>query len=205
MAGKLRTCRVISQLVGKQVVRAILMNRGRVFLSTTAMRRSGYDSHGGEYQPLPIKADIGKREVVGFGMNGEESYIDHYGFPFPAIRFKEDSAEVGKLREKEKGDWKKMTVSEKKELYRSSFCQTLVEVKAPTGEWKAILGLLLTCVSVALWGFVWLTTYGKYSVRKFFCVIKLDNLMRGRGKFPSSRKFPIRLYTKVDNVCTECN
>jgi cytochrome c oxidase subunit 4 len=159
MAGKLRTCKVLSQFVGKQVGRAILMNRGRVFLSTTAMRRSGYDSHGGEYQPLPIKADIGKREVVGFGMNGEESYIDHYGFPFPAIRFKEDSVEVGKLREKEKGDWKKMTVSEKKELYRSSFCQTLVELKAPTGEWKAILGMLLTAVSIGLWGFVWLTTF----------------------------------------------
>jgi cytochrome c oxidase subunit 4 len=118
-----------------------------------------FDAHGGEYQPLPIKADIGTREVVGYGMNGEESYIDHYGFPFPAIRFKEDTQEVIKLKEKEKGDWKKMTVAEKKELYRSSFCQTLVELKAPTSEWKAILGLLLTCVSVALWGFVWLTTY----------------------------------------------
>lgn len=159
MAGKLRTCKVLSQLVGTQVRRATLMNRGRLFLSTTAMRRGGYDAHGGEYQPLPIKADIGTREVVGFGMNGEESYIDNYGYPFPAIRFKEDTPEIGKLREKEKGDWKKMTVAEKKELYRASFCQTLVEVKAPTGEWKAILGIILGSVSVALWGFIWLTTY----------------------------------------------
>ena len=98
-------------------------------------------------------------------MNGEENYIDHYGFPFPAIRFKEDTQEVVKLREKEKGDWKKMTVAEKKELYRSSFCQTLVELKAPTGEWKAILGLVLSAVSVAMWGFIWVVTYGKYYVR----------------------------------------
>ena len=54
-----------------------------------------------------------------------------------------------------------MTLHEKKELYRSAFCQTLVEVKAPTGEWKAIVGLTLMAISVAIWGFVWVTTYGK--------------------------------------------
>ena len=162
MAGNLRTCKFFSQLVGKHVNRAILMNRGRVFLSTTATRRGGYDDHGGEYQPLPIKTEIGKREVVGFGMNGEESYIDHYGYPFPAIRFKEDTPEIMKIKEKEKGDWKKLTTHEKKELYRASFCQTLVELKAPTGEWKAIGGIVLTCISLGLWGFIWLTTYGKY-------------------------------------------
>lgn len=159
MAGNLRTCKVLSQLVGKQVGRAMLMNRGRIFLSTTAIRRSDYADHGGEYQPLPIKVNIGTREVVGFGMNGEESYIDHYAAPFPAIRFKEDTPEILKLKEKEKGDWKKMTVAEKKELYRSSFCQTFVEIKAPTGEWKGIIGVVLASISVALWGFIWLTTY----------------------------------------------
>ena len=40
------------------------------------------------------QVDIGKREVVGFGYNGEESYIDDVMFPFPAIRFKEDTAEI---------------------------------------------------------------------------------------------------------------
>jgi hypothetical protein len=161
MAGHLRTCKVFSQLVQKQAARAILMNRGRVFLSTSSVKRSGYDDHGGEHQPLPIKCEIGNREVVGYGMNGEETYIDHWAYPFPAIRFKEDTADVLKLKEKEKGDWKKLTLHEKKELYRSSFCQTLVEVKAPTGEWKAVIGLTLMAISVALWGFVWVTTYGK--------------------------------------------
>ena len=40
------------------------------------------------------QVDIGKREVVGFGYNGEESYIDDVMYPFPAIRFKEDTAEI---------------------------------------------------------------------------------------------------------------
>merc|ERR1712241_500098 len=68
---------------------------------------------GGIPDDLPIKVDIGKREVVGYGVNGEESYMDDISFPFPAIRFKEDSAEIAMLREKEKGDWKKLTLEEK--------------------------------------------------------------------------------------------
>jgi len=159
MAGHLRTFKVLSQFVERQVSRASVLNRGRVFLSTTSVKRYNNDNHGGEYQPLPIKCEIGTREVVGFGMNGEETYIDHYAFPFPAIRFKEDTPEILKLKEKEKGDWKKLTTHEKKELYRASYCQTLVELKAPTGEWKAIIGMVLGCISVGIWGFVWLTTF----------------------------------------------
>lgn len=151
---------MFTQLVQKQAARAILMNRGRIFLSTSAVKRGGYgDDHGGEYQRLPIKTEIGTREVVGYGMTGEESYIDHWAFPFPAIRFKEDTPDILKLKEKEKGDWKKLTLHEKKELYRSSFCQTLAEVKAPTGEWKAVIGLSLLAFSVAAWGFIWVVTY----------------------------------------------
>ena len=48
---------------------------------------------------------------------------------FKYFRFQEDSAEILKLREKEKGDWKKLTLAEKKVLYRASFCQTIAEVK----------------------------------------------------------------------------
>ena len=167
MAGHLRTSKLFSQLVQRESARALLMNRGRVFLSTSSVKRGGGGAHhddgyGGELQLLPIKVEIGKREVVGYGMNGEETYIDNWAFPFPAIRFKEDTDEILKLREKEKGDWKKLTLHEKKELYRSSFCQTLVEVRAPTGEWKPILGLTLIAISLGMWMMIWVTTYGKF-------------------------------------------
>lgn len=49
---------------------------------------------GGHAEELPIKLDIGKREVVGFGMNGEEAYHDDVRFPYPAIRFREDNAQI---------------------------------------------------------------------------------------------------------------
>ena len=75
------------------------------------------------------------------------------------FRFKEDKGEIAALREKEKGDWKKMTMEEKKALYRASFCQTLAEVEAPTGEWKSITGVVLVCVSLGLWGYLWLKAY----------------------------------------------
>ena len=45
------------------------------------------------------------------------------------FRFREDTPEILKLREKEKGDWKKMTIPEKKALYRAAYCQTIAEVR----------------------------------------------------------------------------
>lgn len=60
------------------------------------------------------RSRIGNRDVVGFGINGEYSYIDRIDYPMPAIRFKENTPESAKLREKEKDDWKKLTLDEKK-------------------------------------------------------------------------------------------
>jgi len=119
----------------------------------------GPPAHGGEVSMEPVKVKIGKREVVGFGANGEENYIDHVHYPFPAIRFKEDSGEILKLREKEKGDWKKMTVEEKKMLYRASFCSTISEFTAPSGEFKGLFGLALVGVTVGIWWYMWLKYY----------------------------------------------
>ncbi|XP_017488668.1 PREDICTED: cytochrome c oxidase subunit 4 isoform 1, mitochondrial-like [Rhagoletis zephyria] len=70
--------------------------------------------------------------------------------PYPAIRFREETEEIKKLREKEKGDWSKLTLDEKKKLYRHSFCLTLSEVEAPTGEWKIQLAVVLYTVGLAL-------------------------------------------------------
>eukprot|EP00092_Neocalanus_flemingeri_P050173 GFUD01057885.1.p1 GENE.GFUD01057885.1~~GFUD01057885.1.p1 ORF type:complete len:193 (-),score=52.49 GFUD01057885.1:321-899(-) len=141
----------------------VLLSRAPLLSQLSARAYGGGDAHHSGL-PLPqTKVDIGQREVVGFGGNGEATYIDSVMAPFPAIRFKEDAGEIMALREKEKGDWKKLTKEEKKVLYRASFCQTLAEVEAPTGEWKSVLGLTLVGISIGVWGYLWMKAfvYGK--------------------------------------------
>jgi cytochrome c oxidase subunit 4 len=59
--------------------------------------------------------------------------------------------ELQALREKEKGDWRKLTLDEKKALYRASFCLTFSEINAPTGEWKSIVGIACVFISIGIW------------------------------------------------------
>jgi len=92
----------------------------------------------------------GNREMVGWGVNGHPGYIDRLDFPYPSIRFKVDDAEILKLREKEKGDWKLLTLEEKKKLYRSSFKATFAEILAPTGDWKMVLAIFLAIASMSM-------------------------------------------------------
>ena len=83
-------------------------------------------------------------------------------YPFPAIRFQEDTPEILKLREKEKGDWKKMTVAEKKQLYRASFCLTFAEFKGKSmGEWKGIMGSVCLGIAVVTSIFMTFKMFGK--------------------------------------------
>ncbi|XP_050050878.1 cytochrome c oxidase subunit 4 isoform 1, mitochondrial-like isoform X1 [Dermacentor andersoni] len=105
------------------------------------------------------RALIGKREVVGFGMNGEYSYLDNPDFPMPAIRYKEPSPEIEKLREKEKGDWKNLSLEEKKALYRYSFFQTYAEMNASRNEWKPILGNVCLLLGCTLWVWIFLKKF----------------------------------------------
>ncbi|KAG7164650.1 Cytochrome c oxidase subunit 4-like [Homarus americanus] len=102
---------------------------------------------------------IGNREVVGFGFNGSPAYVDRVDFPMPAVRFREDTPDVQVLREKEMGDWKKLTLEEKKALYRASFCQTFAEMTAPSGEWKSVLGVTLILSSLAVWIYLWMKVF----------------------------------------------
>ena len=59
MASHIRTCKVLSQFLNKQTSRALLLNRGRIFISTSAIRPYGgrkyLEDHGAEVQHLPIK------------------------------------------------------------------------------------------------------------------------------------------------------
>ena len=101
-------------------------------------------------------------QIVGFGINGEPNYADSVMYPFPAIRFREDDAAISKLREKEKGDWKKMTVEEKKQLYRASFCLTFAEFKGKSmGDWKGILGSVFLGIAVVTSIFMTFKMFGK--------------------------------------------
>lgn len=68
------------------------------------------------------------------------------------------------LREKEKGDWKKMSVHEKKALYRSSFCQTFAEFQAPTGDWKLCIAGIFVASSLALLVTIWMNVCSKCSI-----------------------------------------
>ncbi|XP_012530498.1 cytochrome c oxidase subunit 4 isoform 1, mitochondrial [Monomorium pharaonis] len=102
---------------------------------------------------------IGNRDVVGYGYNGELSYLDRVDFPCPSIRWKENTPDIMALREKEKGDWKKLSIEEKKALYRASFRQTFSEMDAPTGEWKGIIGMTLLVISSGIWLYLYFKTF----------------------------------------------
>lgn len=91
-----------------------------------------------------IRLMSGDREIVGYGINGRPIYFDSPDCPFPAIRFREVTPELCAIREKELGDWKALSLEDKKQLYRHSFCQTYAEFQHFTPEWKL-------CLGVALW------------------------------------------------------
>lgn len=67
------------------------------------------------------------------------------------------------LREKEKGDWKKLSIEEKKALYRASFRQTFSEFQAPSGAWKGYVGVTLMLVSFSIWMLIILKIYGMFT------------------------------------------
>ena len=115
---------------------------------------------------------IGSREVVGNGWNSQASYQDRVDYPMPAIRFREDTPEICALREKEKCDWKKLSMEEKKALYRASFCQTFAEMKAGTGEWKKHLGIAFIFVSFGIWASLLMNIFGmSFTIYFFFLII----------------------------------
>ena len=80
-----------------------------------AATTAGHHHHPEKFDISKAYPRIGKREIVGFGPSGEPNYFDLNACPLPAIRWKEDTEEIRKLREKAKGDWANLTIAEKKE------------------------------------------------------------------------------------------
>jgi len=136
----------------------LLALSGRALIKAPRVPYSIAGSHG-HGNPDPYCELIGNREVVGYGFNGQPFYADRDDFPMPAIRWREPTNEIKALREKEKGDWKQLSLEEKKALYRYSFRQTFSEFKAPTGEWKSVVGIGLILCSMALWFMMGIKTF----------------------------------------------
>jgi len=102
---------------------------------------------------------IGNRDVVGCGVNNRPNYGDRFDWPYPAVRWGENTAALAKLREKERGDWKKLSVEEVRQLYRASFRQTFAEFTAKTGEWKFVIAFCLFAGSLAMWTWFFIKRY----------------------------------------------
>ncbi|KAK2172156.1 hypothetical protein NP493_989g02062 [Ridgeia piscesae] len=114
-------------------------------LTTTAVRLADCsDLSTGDREKFYPK--LGNRDIVGYGFNGNPTYIDREEWPAPAIRFKENTADVEALRQKEK-------------VYRASFRKTYAEMRAPTGEWKTIMATWLLGLSFAGWILIWMKVY----------------------------------------------
>lgn len=75
------------------------------------------------------------------------------------------------LREKEKGDWRKLSIEEKKALYRHSFCQTFAEFEAPDPEWKDVMGWTLIGVAIT-WGMY--LAFSAISMFSFLALLMLN-------------------------------
>lgn len=127
----------------------------RAFSTSTVVRSAEVTTKS----PQENYPKLGSRDIVGYGWNGWPTYMDREEFPAPPVRFKENTTDVLALREKEKGDWKTISIEDKKALYRASFCQTFAEMKAPTGEWKNITAMVLMSLVATGWLMIWLKKF----------------------------------------------
>ena len=68
--------------------------------------------------------------------------------------FREPSTEFQSAIQKEKGDWKNLSVEDKKKLYRYNYCETFSEMLAPTGVWKSITAIVIFWMTLATWAYI---------------------------------------------------
>jgi len=68
----------------------------------------------------------GNREIVGPNhAPAQFDYMDIGDLPYPAVRFCEMTPQWRALREKEAGDWSKMTIEEKKQCKATDYFKCL--------------------------------------------------------------------------------
>lgn len=123
-------------------------------LSTTSACKSDIIEGREKFYPK-----IGNRDIVGFGYNGHPTYYDKTDYPCPAVRYGENTPEIMAIRKKEEGDWKSLSLEDKKALYRHSFRMTYAEIDAPTGEWKSVTTGVLLGLAITGWMMIWLKQY----------------------------------------------
>lgn len=66
-------------------------------LSMSLMRKLSDSIKSGEdcrVFEVPSIREIGCREIVGHGRNGDHAYADHPAFPFPAVHFREITTDL---------------------------------------------------------------------------------------------------------------
>ncbi|KAK9702526.1 Cytochrome c oxidase subunit IV [Popillia japonica] len=160
---------MIAYRIGLLGMRPLTITASRIRPSSLQLRnKADYNKY--------MESMIGNREMVGYGYNGTPFYADLPAFPFPAIRYKENTPEIMALREKEKGDWRLLSMNEKKELYRSSFCQTFAEFQYVTSDWMFVVGGVLISISAGLCLFLLMHifVYGPRSLPNSFSYISRE-------------------------------
>ncbi|XP_077982681.1 cytochrome c oxidase subunit 4 isoform 1, mitochondrial-like [Glandiceps talaboti] len=85
-------------------------------------------------------------------MSMNRVYEDRVDYPAPHMRFRNDvdlTQDLKALRAKELGDWKSLAAEEKVALYRLAFHKSYADMKAPTGEWKVIVGGIFFAIAIS--------------------------------------------------------
>jgi len=137
---------------------------------------------------------IGNRDIVAEGINSTPFYVDLTIIPMAAVRFGENTPEALALREKEKGDWKALTLEEKKTIYRDNFCQTFAEMRAPTGEWKVMLTGVLSAIAISG---IMLVLFKKYVLPP------MPDTINREWQEKQLEQYVIRMQGQVDGVASK--
>ncbi len=82
---------LLSPGMANHLVRYAAQQSKARFTPLLSQVRTAHDHHA---VVDPVKAAIGNRDIVGYGMNGQPNYIDRVDFPLPAIRYKEATPDI---------------------------------------------------------------------------------------------------------------